>query len=157
MSIHNSAIDYVGIQEVNPNSLINLLNSKKIREHLIEHESFNSETIKTWINSKKRVNATKGCKIRAIIYKKQFAGWCGIQYESDKYEMAIVIDEKFWGLGKNVFNEIMCWAKDLGHNELDIHLLESRPEYKFLQKISTRVYESEILGRKFTTYQLKVK
>ena len=156
MSTHDSPIHYVGIHEVNPDQLIDLLNSSKVREHLIKHELFDSETIKTWIKSKEKVNATKGCKIRAIVYRDQCAGWCGIQYESGKYEIAIVINDKFWGLGKHVFNEIMCWAKDLGHSELDIHLLESRPEYKFLQKISKHIYESELLGRKFTTYQVKV-
>jgi len=157
MNIHKNAINYVEICKVNPNDFIDLLNSKRIREHLIDYETFNSKTIKFWIKSKEKVNATKGCKIRAIICNNQLAGWCGIQYESGKYEIAIVINDKYWGIGKNVFNEIMCWAEELDHHELNIHLLESRPEYKFLHKISTNVYESEIMGRKFTTYQLEVK
>jgi len=156
MRNNNSVISYSEIHEVNPNDFIELLNSKKTREHLIEHEPFDSETINTWIKSKEKVNATKGCKIRAISCDNELAGWCGIQYESGKYEIAIVINDKFWGIGKNVFQEIMCWAKELGHNKVEIHLLESRPEYKFLQKISTNVFESQVLGRKFITYQLDV-
>ncbi len=152
-----SAIEYLKLSEVNPNDFIPLLNSQKIREHLIEHDLFNAGTVKDWINSKIIIDTTQGCKIRAIIYKNQLAGWCGIQYENGKYEIAIVIGDKFWGLGKNVFQEMMCWAKELGHDEVFIHLLHTRPEYKFLQKISINVYETELLGSKFTTYQLAVK
>lgn len=157
MNINKSDINYVEIHEVNPNNLMDLLNTQKIREHLIEHELFNSESINAWINSKKKVDATNGCKVRAIIYNHQLAGWCGIQYESGKYEVAIVINDKYWGIGKSVFNEILYWAEELGHNELELHLLESRPKYKFLQKISKNVYETEIKGRKFITYQVEVK
>jgi len=56
-----------------------------------------------------------------------------------------------------VFKDIMLWAKDLGHKEIFIHFLHTRPEYKFLKKIATKVYETNMLGDKFTTYQLAVK
>ena len=85
------------------------------------------------------------------------AGWCGIQLEDEKYEIAIVIDEKYWGMGKKVFYDIMRWAKDLGHDDIYIHFLHTRPEYKFLRSMSTKVYKSELLGSKFTTYKLAVK
>lgn len=71
--------------------------------------------------------------------------------------MAIVLDDKFWGMGKTVFNDIMRWAKELGHDEVFIHLLHTRPEYRFLRKISKNVFETQLLGDKFTTYQIPVK
>ena len=76
--------------------------------------------------------------------------------EDEKYEIAIVIDDDYWGLGIKIFREIMNWAKELDHRTVFIHFLHTRPEYKFLRKISKNVYESELLGSKFTTYELAV-
>ncbi len=150
-------LKYVKLSEVNPDYFISLLNSPKIRKHLIEHELFNAGTVKDWINSKIEIDTTQGCRVRGIMYKNQLAGWCGIQIEDGKYEIAIVIDNKFWGLGRRVFHDIMCWAKELGHDEVFIHFLHTRPGYKFLQKISENVSETELHNNKFTTYQLAVK
>ena len=151
-----SSIEYVKLSKVNPNDFIPILNNQKIRKHLIDHELFNSDIVNTWIKDKNIVDSTCGCRVRAIIFNNQLVGWCGIQLENDKYEIAIVIDEKAWGLGKKVFYEIMYWAKDLGHDEVFIHFLHTRPEYEFLRRISKNVYESKLLGNKFTTYQLAV-
>jgi len=150
-------IKYVELSEVSANDFLSLLNCQKNREHLIEHELFDENTAKAWINSKMKVDSIYGCKVRAVIYKDQLAGWCGIQLEENKFEIAIVIDNKFWGLGKKVFSDIMCWAKELGHKEIFIHFLHARPNYKFLQKIASNVYETELFGNKFTTYKLAVK
>lgn len=150
-------IKYVKFNDINPNDFLMLLNSKKNREHLIEHELFDEVTAKSWVKSKIEVDSTQGCRVRAVIYNEQLAGWCGIQLEDDKYEIAIVIDNGFWGLGKKIFSEIMCWAKELGHKDIFIHFLQTRPDYKFLQKIAVNVYETNLFGNKFTTYQLAVK
>jgi hypothetical protein len=152
-----SRIEYIKLSEVNQNDFLLLLNNQKIREHLIVHELFDAVSINAWIKAKIKVDSNNGCRVRAIIFNNQLVGWCGIQLEDEKYEVAIVIDDKFWGLGKNVFHDIMRWAKALGHDEIFIHFLHTRPEYKFLRRISTNVYESELLGSKFTTYQLAVK
>ncbi len=122
----------------------------------MEHDLFDSNTIQIWLQSKLEVDATPSCKVRAIIYDNQLAGWCGIQLEYGLYEIAVVIDNRFWGLGKKVFKDVMKWAGELGHKEVLIHFLHTRPEYKFLKKIAKSVYESNISGNKFTTYKLKV-
>lgn len=150
------SIEYLKLSQVNANDFIYILNKLKIREHLIDHNLFDNNSIKNWIKSKLEVDSTQGCRVRAIFINHQLAGWCGIQLEDDEYEIAIVIDEEFWGSGKTVFKDIMSWAKDLGHEKILIHFLHSRPEYKFLRKISTKVYTSQLLGDKFTTYQLPV-
>lgn len=152
-----STLEYVKLKEIKPDDFLRLLNKQKVREHLIKHDLFNLDTVESWMKDKIKIDSIRGCKIRAIIYDDHLAGWCGIQLENEKYEIAIVIDDKHWGIGKAVFREIMNWAKAMGHNELLIHLHHSRPEYKSLQKIATNVYQSELLGSKFTTYQLAVK
>ncbi len=149
-------IDYVKLNEVNANAFIPLLNKHKIREHLIAHEQFDEAITKSWIAGKIEVDDSQGSKVRAIVINQQLAGWCGIQRDGDKYEIAVVIDEGYWGLGRNIFREMMAWAKELGHQTIYIHFLYTRPEYKFLRKIAKNVYESELLGSKFTTYELTV-
>lgn len=151
-----NGIEYIKLSEVNPAEFVPLLNKQKIRKHLINHPLFDVETAKAWLEAKVEVDSYQGCKVRAIFVDKQLAGWCGIQLEDEKYEIAIVIDDDYWGLGIKIFREIMSWAKELGHRTVFIHFLHTRPEYKFLRKISKNVYESELLGSKFTTYELAV-
>ena len=149
-------IEYINLNDANPNDFISLLNKQKIREHLIDHQLFDESAVKEWIDTKIMVDSSQGCKVRAIVIDKHLAGWCGIQLEDKKYEVAVVIDDCYWGLGKQILVEIMTWAKELGHKTVFIHFLNTRPEYKFLRKIAKNVYESELLGSKFTTYELEV-
>ncbi|NJN91102.1 MAG: GNAT family N-acetyltransferase [Leptolyngbyaceae cyanobacterium SL_5_14] len=151
-----NCIEYIEFDEVNPKEFVALLNKQKIREHLIAHQLFDIETVKEWIETKIEVDSSKDCKVRAIIVDQQLAGWCGIQLEDEKYEIAIVIDNNYWGLGRKIFREIMDWAEEFGHQTVFIHFLYTRPKYKFLQKISKNVYQSELSGNKFTTYEIAV-
>ncbi|WP_126452355.1 GNAT family N-acetyltransferase [Sulfuriflexus mobilis] len=151
-----NSIAYVKFNEISSNQFMPLLNKQKLRKHLMGHDLFNESTTKEWMESKVKVDSSHGCKVRAILIDKQLAGWCGIQLEDGKYEISIVIDENYWGLGKKIFRDVMAWAKDFGHKTVYIHFLYTRPEYKFLRKISKNVYESELFGNKFTTYELAV-
>ncbi len=151
-----STINYVELGAVQPDDFILLLNNPTLREHLIAHDMFDADSVNAWIKTKIKVDATRGCRVRAIVINDQLVGWCGIQLEGERYEIALVIDKKAWGLGKKIFLEIFQWAKLLGHDEVFIHFLHTRPKYQFLRRISTRTYESEFLGNKFTTYQLAV-
>jgi len=150
-------IEYLQFDDVPTRDFLPLLNKLKIREHLIQHELFDLETASQWMQSKMEVDTSFGCKVRAIKAAGQLVGWCGIQLDGSKYEIAIVIDNSSWGIGIKIFHEMMSWAKTMGHEEVYIHFLHTRPKYKFLQKMSKAVYESDIFGRKFNTYQLAVK
>jgi len=149
-------ISYVNLSVINPDALSSLLNRQKIRQHLIDHAQFNESTVRAWVNQKLEVDTTQGCRVRAININNCLAGWCGIQLEDSKYEIAIVLDQAYWGNGLTVFRETMSWAKDLGHETIVIHFLHTRPEYKFLRKIAKNVYKSKLLGSEFTTYELLV-
>ena len=150
-------VEYLDFNKIDKNELLPLLNSKTVREHLIDHELFTVDTLTTWMQSKMEVDATPGCRVRGIVINGELAGWCGIQPEDDKYELAIIIDEKFWGLGIKVFKEIMCWAKELNHKVVYIHFLHTRPKYKFLMNMASNVYQTELFNNTFTTYQISVK
>ncbi|WP_185236529.1 GNAT family N-acetyltransferase [Teredinibacter franksiae] len=149
-------ISYVEFNTLKLHALLPLVNSCRVREHLVEHALFDANSLKAWIAVKLEVDAMPGCKVRGVLYNNRLAGWCGIQLDGERYEIAIVIDSKFWGLGKRVFGELMQWAKAFGHKQVYIHLLHTRRDYKFLYKIASNVYTSELLGNKFTTYELRV-
>ena len=151
-----SLIKYVSFHEIEPAEFLPLLNKQSIRAHLIDHELFDANSVRKWIQSKLEVDLTEGCRVRAVVVDEQLAGWCGIQTVEGKYEIAIVIDDRFWGLGKKVFREVLIWAKELRHKTIYVHFLHTRPVYKFLRNLSRNVTESEIMGRKFTTYELEL-
>jgi hypothetical protein len=147
---------YVRLSEINPEDFLPLLNKATTREHLIKHELFTVAKIEDWIKAKIAEDNKEGCKVRAIMLDHQLAGWCAIQSDDGAYEIAVVIEDCFWGLGKTVFADVMNWAKALGHATVLIHLLKTRPEYKFLRKMASKVYESEVFGSEFLTYELAV-
>ncbi|WP_444885157.1 N-acetyltransferase [Microbulbifer sp. PSTR4-B] len=151
------AIEYLKFSEVNPHKFLPILNGHKTRKHLIEHKMFTLKTVTEWMHSKIEVDKEAGCRVRAIIVDDELAGWCGIQQECGKYEIAIVIDGQFWGVGRIVFQDLMRWARELNHDEVLVNFHHTRPIYKFLEKIAEDIHESEIYGSKFTTYKIKLK
>lgn len=149
-------IEYTSLKDLNQHELLSILNTDKIREHLVAHDRFNEESLAHWISGKMKVDATKGCKVRGIRLDGTVAGWCGIQFENESYELAIVLGEEFWGIGTIVFKDMMVWASEFGHSHVVLHLFNTRPEYRFLKKMASRVYESTIFGQSYTSYELRV-
>jgi hypothetical protein len=141
-----STIEYIKFEEVDPSQFIPLLNKDKLREHLIGHNLFDLELVNSWMAGKIAIDGSSGCKVRAVLVDSNLAGWCGIQLEVGKYEVALVIDESYWGAGIKIFQEILVWAKSFNHKTVFIHFLYTRPEYKFLRKIAKTVYQSERRG-----------
>ncbi len=151
-----SALTYRSFDNIREDDFLLLFNKNKIRTHLIPHEMFTRESLSKWVKDKKRIDTIDGCKIRAVYYQQKLVGWCGIQVENDKYEIAIILDDKVWGHGKTVFNQVMCWAKELGHDVIYIHFLHTRPKYQFLTQLATNISDVVIFGERFTCYQLSV-
>lgn len=149
-------IEYVDLQDLNRIAILNILNKQKVREHLVKHHEFDEALLDEWIKGKVEVNRTQGCKVKAIKVDGAAAGWCGIQFENGSYELAIVLDPKYWGVGLGIFKEMMRWASELGHSTVVLHLFNTRPEYRFLRKMADRVYESTMFGQQYTSYELKV-
>ena len=149
-------IEYLELGAVDSSRLMALLNSPAIRTHLVQHELFRPETITEWVASKQAMDAEPGCRVRAVVCDNELAGWCGIQFEDGYYEIAIVIDQAFWGVGVSVFRDIMTWASALGHREIYMHLRHTRPEYRFLNKMARSVVRTRLLGEAFTRYQFTV-
>jgi hypothetical protein len=151
-----SEIKFLCFNQVNPEDFLAIVNDESLRIHLIDHPYFDAPSLQAWMEDKIRVDGIQGCRIRAVNIDGELAGWCGIQPDDNGFELAIVISQKFWGFGIPIFKILMCWANELGHKEILFHLLDSRPEYKALIKMSTKVHKTEQLGRCFTTYHVAV-
>lgn len=149
-------IIYVSFKDVNTYEWLKILNEQALRRHLVEHDIFNETSVNNWVKSKLDIDAMKGCRIRAIYIDKQLAGWCGIQPDNDSYELAIVLANQYWGAGISIFKTMMNWAKELGHDEVLFHLLDSRREYKALKKFTTKIKQSQLLSRNFVSYYISV-
>lgn len=148
-------IKYKELNKVKKLEFIELLNKQSIRKHLINHPNFNRKMFDKWLDEKIAMNNISGCKLRAIYSNDTLAGWCGIQYENKKYEIAIILDDKFWGIGKTIiFKKLINWAKELGHQTICINFFHTRKKYKFLEKIALNKYETTLFGEKFITYEL---
>lgn len=151
-----SEIEYLFFDQVNPEDFMSLVNEDSLRTHLVEHPYFDATSLRAWMEDKIKVDAIQGCRIRAVYIDGVLAGWCGIQPDDNGFELAIVISQKFWGFGILIFKTLMCWANELGHKEIVFHLLDSRPVYKALNKMATKVHKTELAGRCFTTYHVPV-
>ncbi|MCC4262857.1 GNAT family N-acetyltransferase [Oceanimonas baumannii] len=151
-----SNIQYIPLDSIAPEEMIPILNKLSTRKHLIAHEAFDLASVKSWINDKLDQDRLEGCIVRAIKLDGKLAGWCGIQPSDLGHEIAIVLDETCWGIGQSVFKSLILWANDAGLEVVYIHLLYTRPEYRFLRNISQRTFQTEMLGSTFTTYELNV-
>lgn len=149
-------IEYVDFQDLNHIELLNILNKEKVREHLVSHSEFDEASLNKWVESKVRVNGIIGCKVKGIEINGFVAGWCGIQFENGAYELAIVLDPRYWGVGITVFKDVMTWASEFGHSKVVLHLFNTRPKYRLLTKMASRVFESTMFGQKYISYELKV-
>lgn len=151
-----NTIEYVKFSDVDVKDFIPILNEEDIRSHLISHDLFDIQSADAWVKEKITCNAVPGCRVRAVYLDSNLVGWCGIQKYDEEYEIAIVISKSSWGIGSSIFETLMSWSKELGHQEVLIHLLETRPVYKFLKRKSIKTHSTRMLGRNFRTYHISV-
>lgn len=149
-------INYLSFKDVDPKELMGIVNEDSLRSHLIDHPYFDLTSMQAWIEDKIKTDGLRGCRVRVVSIDGVLAGWCGIQPDENGFEIAIVISQRFWGSGIQIFKTLMLWADELGHREVQFHLLDTRREYKALAKMATKVHRTQFLGRNFTTYHLSV-
>ena len=136
---------------------LELLNSDFVRKHLIQHPRFTTETFGVWLKSKINMDREPGCRLRAIRSDGKLVGWCGIQIESGDYEIALVLSPKYWGHGREAMNQIIMWARELGHKQLFAHLPQTRPQTKALERLFGKpIRVSHIQECVFNTYRIEI-
>ena len=150
-------IKYIHINDCNRTDLTRILNDKMVRRHLVDHPEFGPDEIEEWVKQKAKVDKDPNCRVRGIVIKGELAGWCGIQVENGQYDLGIILSPAFWGYGHTVFWDLLKWSKELEHKEVFIHLLESRPESKAIQRrIGASITSTQMMGRSFRSYKISV-
>ena len=149
-------IEYREFGDISAASMATLLNEDSLRTHLIDHPYFDAETVQAWMTEKEEVDSQATCRVRAVLVGGELAGWCGIQPDEVGVELAVVISQRYWGVGVAVFKDMLSWARELGHSQIRFHLLDSRKAYRSLESMASEVTQSQMLGRTFTTYTIPV-
>jgi len=142
--------------DVSAEDFLPLLNDETLRQHLIDHPLFDAPGVGAWMDEKRRIDAQPGCRVRAVLIHGALVGWCGLQPDEEGVEIAIVIARVGWGRGLAIFNEMLGWARSMGHQEVVFHLLDTRPPYRSLARRATRVKKATHSGHPFTTYYFRV-
>lgn len=156
MGKHDKSMKFIPFDEVRSEDFLPLVNDETLRKHLIDHPSFELATVRRWMGEKMAIDALPGCRVRAVLIDGALVGWCGLQPDEEGVEIAIVIARAGWGRGLDIFNEMMGWARSMGHQEVLFHLLGTRPLYKSLARRATRVTKTTLSGHPFTTYYFSV-
>ncbi len=149
-------IEFQCLDAFEPKEFLAFLNSAKVRRHLVQHHQFDEAAAAQWLAAKLSIDEMPGCRLRAVCVDGELAGWCGIQPDDAGYELAVVLDERYWGIGLEVYRSMMAWAAELGHKFVNVHLLATRPEYRFLRKMATSVTRGDWQGEAFISYRLAV-
>ena len=98
-----------------------------------------------------------GCRVRSIKADGRLVGWCGIQTESESYELALVLAPKYWGRGREAMNQVIQWARELGHKQLLAHLPRTRPQTRALERVFGQpIGVKNLRGHEFNTYRIQV-
>ena len=126
---------------------------RRIREHLTGHELFTVDRVKHWIRTKMRRAPGKACR-EALLVAGLPAGVLYSLMETD--EIAIVIDENQWGLGPRIFRDVMDGPRCSAMRRCSCICCIPGLNTDSLRRIARKVYTTELLGDRYTTYELMV-
>jgi len=147
-------LNYVALDCFDADTWMGLLNQDRVRSHLMAHPRFDRASAVQWLQAKIHLDTQPGCRVRAVTMDDRLVGWCGVQAEADHFELAAVIDPACWGVGRAVLRQLLAWARELGHQEVALHLLHTRRRYRYLERLAHRVEHNKLLESDFTTYWL---
>ena len=66
-----STLEYRELNKINPLDFIPILNEDSIRNHLIDHDVFNTERVQTWVAEKMKCDVLDKCRIRGVYLDEQ--------------------------------------------------------------------------------------
>ena len=117
---------------------------------------FDEEKCISWVKEKEKQWIEYGYGPWAFIVDGKFAGWGGLQYEDGEADLALVLHPQYWGLGKQIFDEIIKKAfTEMGFESITILLPPTRTKLKGIFLLGF-VIDREIIisGKRFIRYRL---
>jgi ribosomal-protein-alanine N-acetyltransferase len=158
MTAHDRAtIAFRRLTEVDPASIIDLMNHPLVRRHLpLARGRFGPTECARFIASKEAMWEEHGYGPWAFMIGGEFAGWGGIQCEGGEADIGLVLHPKHWGAGKVLYHRIVDFAfGDRGFSSVIALLPPSRTRVTGVLKLGFRADgELVIAGERFIRYRL---
>lgn len=145
-----SKISIVDIIELNTNDRV--LKQMPLANGTI----FDKEKCIAWVNEKEKQWTEYGYGPWAFTIDGKFIGWGGLQYEDGDADLALVLHPQYWGVGKQVFNEIIKRAfNEMGFESITILLPPTRKKLKAIYSLGFELDgEVTLSNEHFIRYRL---
>lgn len=146
------------LNEVDKDLIIQLLTHPSVQRHMpLSSESFGEKEYDAFIAAKAKIWEEHGFGPSAYFVDGVFIGWAGIQPdEGDDFEIAIVLEPKSWGYGRQIYQDLIQQAfVELNLNSITILFPPSRTRIKGIFKAGF-IEEGEVLieSERFIRYRL---
>lgn len=145
-----SKISIVDIIELNTNDRV--LKQMPLANGTI----FDEKKCIAWVNEKEKQWTEYGYGPWAFTIDGKFIGWGGLQYEDGDADLALVLHPQYWGVGKQVFNEIIKRAfNEMGFESITILLPPTRKKLKAIYSLGFELDgEVTLSNEHFIRYRL---
>lgn len=145
-----SKISIVDIIELNTNDRV--LKQMPLANGTI----FDEEKCIAWVNEKEKQWTEYSYGPWAFTIDGKFIGWGGLQYEDGDADLALVLHPQYWGVGKQVFNEIIKRAfNEMGFESITILLPPTRKKLKAIYSLGFELDgEVTLSNEHFIRYRL---
>lgn len=135
------------LNQIEKHLIINLLTDSAVKRHMpLSSERFGDKEYIDFITAKEKIWQEYGFGPSGYFVEDQFIGWAGLQPdEGDDFEVAIVLDPRYWGYGIQIYKELIKFAFDtLNLNSVTILFPPSRTRIKAILREGF-IKENEVL------------
>lgn len=131
-----------------------------VTKHMpLAQSTYTDEWIRNWISSKESTWSDERLGPWSIWRGNEFAGWAGLEPESNDLSVGLVLHKRFWGNGQIVLNLVFAqWQKDINERRVTVEFPKSRQSELWASKLGlVPIDEIEIDGVAFVRYELRSK
>ncbi|WOE31463.1 MULTISPECIES: GNAT family N-acetyltransferase [unclassified Acinetobacter] len=151
-------IQFQRLTKICHQDIITLHTHPRVLQHmpLAKGVIFDQVQCLAWIQEKEQQWQQYGYGPWAFLVNGKFAGWGGLQYEQGDADLALVLHPQYWGLGRNIFHQIIKMAfMQMGLESVTILLPPTRTKLKAIGLLGFQ-FENETMidGEKFLKYRL---
>jgi GNAT superfamily N-acetyltransferase len=151
-------IAFKRLSEIAKADIIALMNHPLVRRQMpLAKGDFGEADCDAFVAAKERLWAEHGYGPWAFVVDGAFAGWGGLQPEGGDADLGLVLQPKYWGLGKVLYDKILEIAfKEMGFASLTVLLPPSRTRVRGLGRLGFEPDgELEVGGERFIRYRLR--
>ncbi|GIH08879.1 hypothetical protein Rhe02_69460 [Rhizocola hellebori] len=146
------------LSEIDSAEIIELMNDRLVRRHMpLAEGDFGAAECAAFVTGKEALWRDHGYGPWAFLVDGEFAGWGGLQPERDgDVDLAMVLHQRFWGHGRQIFDRILDYAFDTcGFDSVIVLLPPTRGGAHAVVRLGFRHDgETNIWNRRFVRYRL---